>query len=63
MAHLRGLKALEFLALNRTRVSDAGLDELRGLTSLKEIWVSDSLISNEGVGRFQAELPNLGIVR
>jgi hypothetical protein len=63
MAHLRDLKALEFLAINRTRVSDAGLDRLRGLTNLKEIWVSDSAISDEGWSRFQAGMPNLDTVR
>ena len=59
MAHLKGLRALEFLAINRTRVSDAGLDTLRGLSNLKEIWVANSAVSDEGAMRSRQRCPTL----
>jgi Leucine Rich repeat len=63
MIHLKGLKALEFLNIDSTKVTDAGLDELRGLVNLKEVWVPDPIVSDERIGRFYEEMPNLHTIR
>jgi hypothetical protein len=62
MSHLAGLKALRFLALHGTQVTDSGLKQLRSLSSLREIWIADG-VSEEGLAQFRAVMPNLKTVR
>jgi hypothetical protein len=39
------------------------MDELRGLVNLKEVWVPDPIVSDERIGRFYEEMPNLHTIR
>jgi hypothetical protein len=53
---------LEFLHLGSTAISDEGLVHLEPLTKLKELYVTRTAVTQEGVKRLQAKLPNTKIV-
>jgi hypothetical protein len=49
---------LEILYLGRTRITDAGLKQLTGFPTLRNIGLSDTRVSDEGI-RQLASLANL----
>jgi hypothetical protein len=63
MTHLKNLKNLELLDVQNTAVTDSGLNQLRGLTKLKEMWLGQTKITEEGIVRFKAAMPNLKVIR
>lgn len=58
---LASLQGLRFLSLAETRVGDAGLQHLTGLTELQELHLDHSEISDAGLAVL-TELPNLRIL-
>jgi len=44
-------------------VTDAGLEHLKGLTTLQELHLSHTKVSDEGVKKFQQALPKCKIQR
>lgn len=61
--HLGGLTNLEKLHLGETRVSDAGLGNLRGLAGLRWLCVKNSQVTDEGVNSLRQSLPKCKIER
>ena len=55
------MKQLEFLHLGSTAVSDAGLPDLEGLTSLKDLKVTRTAVTEKGVAELKKKLPNTEI--
>ena len=54
MARLEGTKALRFLNLFRTRLTDAGLDHLAGNAGLETLLVGGTQVTDEGLARLAA---------
>ena len=54
---------LEFLGLDYTRVTDGELLHLESLSGLEKLTLLDTLVTDAGVARLKAALPNLEIVR
>ncbi len=52
---------VERLDFYNTRVTDAGLVHLQGLTNLEVLWLDSSLVSDDGVNQLQQALPNCTI--
>jgi hypothetical protein len=49
--------------LSNTKVTDAGLVHLQGLTKLQELYLSKTNVTDAGVKKLQAELPKCRIMR
>jgi len=60
LVHLRRLNMLKWLGLSH--ISDAGLENLKGLTNLRVLWLKDSTITDAGVTYLEG-LPDLGTLR
>ncbi|MFT5131184.1 MAG: hypothetical protein ACI8W8_004820 [Rhodothermales bacterium] len=60
MGKLEGLKQLSIYA---TRITDAGLEHLKGLKLLNYVDVSHTKVTPEGVAALKAALPNANIYR
>jgi hypothetical protein len=58
LAHLKPLIRLRKLVLDRTQITDAGLDHLRGLTELRSLTFGNTRVTYQGVKRLQEALPN-----
>jgi hypothetical protein len=52
---------LQVLKLQHTRVSDAGLAHLRGLTELRLLVVYDTQVTDAGIRRLRQALPALQV--
>ena len=61
LAHLSGLRNLDELVIQGSRITDEGLGHLRGLTKLKQLWLVNTGASQAGVQRLRAALPNCEI--
>ena len=62
--HLAGLENLNWLHLGKTKVGDAGLEALSGLSNLQELVITFCPnVTDQGVEKLQAALPDLKIVR
>ena len=60
LVHLSGLTKLHYLFLNNTKITDAGLRQLTGLTNLQRIDVTRcDNITDAGVAELQKALPGL----
>jgi hypothetical protein len=57
------MTALKTLDLNFTRVTDAGLAHLKGLTNLGEVGLEGTQVTDAGVRDLQQALPSLKIHR
>ena len=55
--------AFYILSLNGTRVTDAGLIHLSGLPELRQLWLLDTAVSEEGVRSLNEKLPKCGAFR
>ncbi len=51
------------LSLEYTRVTDAGLEPLKGLTRLQRLYLRGTKVADEGVKSLQQALPNCRISR
>jgi hypothetical protein len=51
------------LEIDRTQVTDAGLEHLKGLTKLEGLSLEETDVTNEGVKKFQKLLQNCHIRR
>jgi hypothetical protein len=47
------------LSLNRTQISDAGLEHLKGLTSLRFLSINGTQVTDAGVEKLQKTLGDL----
>ncbi|NLE37776.1 MAG: hypothetical protein GX621_07105 [Pirellulaceae bacterium] len=54
---------LSRLCLRGTRITDAGLEHLKGLTRLETLDLRDTPVTDEGVRRLQHALPDCRIER
>jgi Leucine-rich repeat (LRR) protein len=60
---LSKLKNLRFLALDDTKITNAGLNELAGLKSLRSLSLTGTRVTAGGIAELQKLLPNTKIVR
>ena len=54
---------LQQLGLDNTKIPDAGLEYLKGLSQLEGLAVDGTHVTPEGVKKLQQALPNCGIER
>jgi len=55
------LNKLEFLELSNTKVSDAGLEHLKGLSNLEFLYLTDTKVTANGAKKLQTALPKCEI--
>jgi hypothetical protein len=60
--HLQDLTRLQKLWLHNTQISDRAIAFLANMKDLKELYIYETHISNEGIKRLQAVLPDARIV-
>jgi len=58
---VKGLASLEFLMLNKTEVTDAGLKYLEGMTNLELVSLHHTRVTDAGADRLQKALPKATI--
>ena len=64
LVHLKGLGRLRTLALTGSPgITDTGLPHLRKLSSLKFLYIGGTRMSDQGVKRLEAALPQLEVHR
>lgn len=63
LAHLGGFRKLEMLDVQSARLTGDGLEALRALPALKEVWLSGTGVPDDAVQRLQAARPALKIRR
>jgi len=54
---------LQVLGLEKTQITDAGLEHLKGLAGLKYLNLNGTQVTDAGVQQLQQTLPNLIIER
>ena len=57
------LKNLRLLSLNQTEITDNGLVSLQGMTTLRELFVRHTKVTEKGVAELKKYLPNCNIRR
>ena len=60
---LTGLKNLQVLALSRTAVTDAGLDSLKDMKSLKSVYLIGTKVTSQAVEKFKKTLPGVAVYK
>ena len=60
---MRRMTSLEKLELGNTKVTDAGLDELKGLPNLQSVSLRTTQVTDVGISNFQEAMPNCVINR
>ena len=55
------MTCLKWLDLSNTEITDAGLEQLKGLKKLEKLDLSNTKVTNAGVKDLQKTLPNLKI--
>jgi len=63
LAHLAGLRRLQWLQLNDTMITDAGLIHLRNMSNLTKLNVNDTYVTEEGVQELFKVLPSIAEIR
>jgi internalin A len=58
-----GLKDVRYINLAGSRVTDAGLRELEGMTSLVEVFLEKTKVTDEGISNLKKALPKLQVSR
>ncbi len=59
---ISGLRELQLLSLDDTRVTDTGLIHLKGLSSLKWLKLSRTKVTDAGIAELQKSLPHLQVI-
>ena len=59
----KGYVQLISLRLDDTKITDAGLVYLQGLSQLQELHIANTKVTEQGVKKLQQALPNCKIVR
>ena len=61
---LQGLSKLQLLSLDRTKVTDAGLEHLKGLSNLEWLYLRGTKVTNAGLEHLKglSNLMGLGLV-
>jgi hypothetical protein len=57
------LQSWRSVHIQNSQVTDQGLEHLKALPRLKEMWISGTPITKEGIKRLQQEMPTLKTVR
>ncbi len=52
---------MKYLDLTNSRITDAGLENLKGLTRLEELYVHNTQVTDQGVENLQVALPDCAI--
>ena len=55
------MKQLSFLHLGSTQVTDAGMDHLAGLSSLEDLRVTRTAVTEEASARLAEKIPGIAI--
>ena len=55
------MRNLEYLDLNNTQVTDAGLEHLKGLEKLNWLLLKNTKVTDAGVNDLKHSLPNVDI--
>jgi hypothetical protein len=63
LAHLGQLSELQFLSLDDTQVTDAGIASSTGLRGLKFLKISRTKVTDNGVAELRKSLPHLRVIR
>jgi hypothetical protein len=63
LAHLQGFQKLELLDLQNSKVTARALEPLKGLASLKTLWLSGTGLTDAELQGMREALPNLKISR
>jgi hypothetical protein len=64
LVHLAGAKTLRSLSFYRVGITDEGLMQVQGLTELEELYLGEVVaVTDAGIGRLKAALPNLKVRR
>ena len=58
---LAKLSGLEVVDLSGTRITNAGLIQLEGLTKLKKLSLKGTTVTDEGIGQLRRKLPTVTI--
>jgi hypothetical protein len=61
IAHLGGLRQIDYLDLSHTALTDEGLMAFRGSRSLHGIWAEKTKATIAGVDRLREHAPNLAV--
>jgi hypothetical protein len=61
LAHIAGLKQLRELNLRGTRITDFGLQYLKGVSALKILVIGDADVTHEAETELRRSLPDLTI--
>ena len=65
MPKFEAMRNLKSLSLAGTKITDAGLEHLKGLTQLRSLWLGREVrpeqVTPEGIRRLQRALPNCKI--
>ncbi len=61
LVHLKAMQKLAFLHIGSNGITDAGLEHLKPLTSLKDLKVTRTNVTEEGVAELQKSLVNTAI--
>jgi hypothetical protein len=59
LAHLADFEKLELLDLQKSRVTHQGLEQLKRLPNLKELWLSETSVSDQAVQSLRETIPSL----
>ena len=63
LEHLKGLKNLETLVLQKTEVSDQGLAHLKSLKNLRQLFVLETRVTDTGVTELKSALPKVPVFK
>ena len=59
--HLKGIRTITTLGLEKTQITDSGLEELKGVTGLAHVRVGDMHVTEAGIVELKRAFPKLTI--
>ena len=63
LAHMKDFKKLVLLDLQNSKVTARGLEQLKGVPSLKVVWLSGTSITEDELKRFREAMPNVSVTK